>query len=290
MLLYHLSDKILDSILYPKVPENFLTKLGVEDNKTPRVCFCPSIGDCLKAMSAPIKGKIFHVYITHVKDPYKPTIKEVPDCEVTKECWSTQPTRIQRIYDIKVLNTKKENPKNVYTYGDNKAQLFDWHYVILPNWYKDLFKFNNHLNTFKYDRYPDFDFYTIKDAYELEETKIGICWDYVVDEASWLESKGISYDCYYTNLVDKKGSTIATHTYILIPWKGKNIYFESSWEKYKGLYFISSYKVVEKILKKQFGANKAYTTKYLPLESVGCTDKEFFKYLIDFGVNPYEQI
>lgn len=286
MLLYHLSDKILDSTLYPKVPENFLTKNGFEDIKTPRICFCPSIGDCLKAMSSNIKGKIFHVYITHIKSPYKPTKNEVPDCEITKEYWALQPTKIRRIYDIKVLNNKKENPKNIYTYGNNKAQLYDWHYIVLPNWYKDLFKFNKHLNSFKYDIYPDFDYYTIKDAYELEETKIGICWDYVVNEATWLENKNLPYKCYYTNCVDKKGDTLAIHTYILIPWKDKYIYFESSWERYQGLHFVNSYKTIEKILKKILWASKVYTTKYLPLESIGYTDKEFFKYLTDFGVDP----
>ena len=49
MTLFHLSEKPLPKIIYPRVPDNFLTQEGIEDNTIPRVCFSPSIVHCLMA-------------------------------------------------------------------------------------------------------------------------------------------------------------------------------------------------------------------------------------------------
>lgn len=126
--LYFLSDKNMNNqTLYPRIPSNFLTKNGYEDNTTKRVCFATSIDKALIALSQNLKGKEFYVhtittpsYNTHI-----PTTKEVPDCKITGEVWVTTPVKIKAISKIKVVEDGDNEFE--YTYGDShKATLYDW--------------------------------------------------------------------------------------------------------------------------------------------------------------------
>ena len=105
--------------LEPRVPQNFLTLHGYEDNTTKRVCFSTSI-----------KGKIFYVH-EPVKKPTSikvPTKKQVPDVAHTHEVWVTEPVTLKVTGKIVVKDAK---PKELhYFYGDNQeAVLYGWNYT-----------------------------------------------------------------------------------------------------------------------------------------------------------------
>ncbi len=128
--LYFISqNESMDEVLLnPRIPDNYMTKNGYEDNKTPRVCFCPSIGDCLTALSMDCKGKTFYV---HIADPdgnydvYKPTKDQVPDVNITHELWIKTPVTLKYVGDIICTAVNRCGEK--YTYGDNKeAELYRW--------------------------------------------------------------------------------------------------------------------------------------------------------------------
>ena len=132
--LYTISENNLDGkTLTPRIPENFLTKNGYEDNKTKRVCFSTSISKCLTALSQNCTNKEFFV---HVPDPskeydiYKPTKDEVPDVIITDEHWILNPVNLICIGKIICTGDDGKDGKK-YTYGDGKfAELYGWKY----NW------------------------------------------------------------------------------------------------------------------------------------------------------------
>ena len=125
---YHISEKEI-KLLIPKVPKNFLTENGYEENKTKRICVCPNIDCCLRAMSKNIKERIFYVYSIETDDFYSPTPKEVPDVLITQEKWIKREIKPKFEMKIKVLEPIL-NKKYKYKYDNGKkhAFLYDWNY------------------------------------------------------------------------------------------------------------------------------------------------------------------
>lgn len=129
--LYFLSEENKDGqLLSPRVPDNYLTKNGYEDNKTSRVCFAPSINKALIGLSNNLKGKKLYVHIPKRGDNYnvyKPSIKEVPDANITGEVWIKEDVKIECIGCIDVTNANDTSYS--YTYGDNNtAKLYSWNW------------------------------------------------------------------------------------------------------------------------------------------------------------------
>ena len=118
----------LPNVIYPRIPNNYLTKFGYEDNVTKRVCMSTSISGCLAALSANIQGMQFNVYTSQI-DAYKPTIEEVPDCKITNEVWSTEPVKLQYMCKIKVLSAY--DTQYEYSTKDFSAALYKWAYEII---------------------------------------------------------------------------------------------------------------------------------------------------------------
>ena len=114
--------------LIPRIPDNFLTKNGYEDNKTKRVCFCTNIGKCLTALSMNCTGKEFYVYQPNKSENYKvikPTIEQVPDINITGERWICEPVDLVCIGKIKC--TGDDGKEGIqYKYGNNTAELYGW--------------------------------------------------------------------------------------------------------------------------------------------------------------------
>lgn len=125
--LYHLSNDNLDGkTLHPRIPDNYMTKNGYEDAKTPRTSFSTFIDGCLRGMSYNCTGKEFYVNIpTGNYTVVSPTIKQVPDVKITKEKWITTPVKVKCIGKIKVTGDRGE-PGMKYKYGNNEAELYDW--------------------------------------------------------------------------------------------------------------------------------------------------------------------
>ena len=113
--------------LKPKVPVNFFTKNGYEDSKTKRVCFAPSIDQCLMGMSYNCTGKEFYVHIPDSDVSFTtPSQKDVPDSKITGEIWATDEVKLRCVGKIKVLKDKG-TPGKKFTYGNNKtAELYEW--------------------------------------------------------------------------------------------------------------------------------------------------------------------
>lgn len=135
--LYFISESDIDGeTLKPRVPKNYLTESGYEDNTTPRICFSDDPGKNLTALSQNVKGKIFYVYEpdeTARQNLYKPNSKAVPDQKITNEMWVTEPTTIHKVGSILCIGDDG-NDGMKYTYGDGKtAELYGWNYVWLDD-------------------------------------------------------------------------------------------------------------------------------------------------------------
>ena len=119
-------------IIKPTVPDNYMTKNGYEDGKTPRVCFAPTINQCLMALTRKYPGAEFYVYTPSKKyNTHKATKKEVPDSNITEETWILEPVSVNCVGKIKVIKDKGEKGHK-YTYGNNTAELYDWEWKEIP--------------------------------------------------------------------------------------------------------------------------------------------------------------
>lgn len=133
--LFFISEDDLDGeILEPRIPDNFFTKNGYEDAKTKRVCFAPTVDQCLMGLSQNLEGKEFFVYspVEEIDEDtiYMPATDEVPDAEITNEIWITSPVQIKKVGKIKVLKDSGLDGHQ-FTYGDQTAELYDWDYIWL---------------------------------------------------------------------------------------------------------------------------------------------------------------
>ena len=113
--------------LIPRIPRNFLTDNGFEDNKTKRVCFAQSIDKCLLGLSMNCKGKIFYVHTPVGQfNVIHPTKAQVPDVHITGETWVCEPVKIECLGKIKVIDDDGL-PGRKYTYGNGlEAELYGW--------------------------------------------------------------------------------------------------------------------------------------------------------------------
>lgn len=137
MKFYHVSEQnIHNKILYPRVPDNYMTNIGAEENETPRVCFAETIDGALAALGQNIEGKKFYVYtadITNQRFLTNLTIVQknyVPDARHTKEMWVLDPVRIKLDCMIKVGEADRPLP---YKYKEGskeyKTELWSWKYT-----------------------------------------------------------------------------------------------------------------------------------------------------------------
>lgn len=124
-----------ESVIKPRIPDNFLTRNGYEDKKTPRVCFSTSINGCLRGLSQNLTNTEFYVYMPDgVYDIKTPSLNQVPDSQITNERWITTPVTLKKIGKIKVIGDTGEDGL-VYTYGNNKtAELYDWNWEWLEKY------------------------------------------------------------------------------------------------------------------------------------------------------------
>jgi hypothetical protein len=126
--LIFLSETNMDGkTLTPRIPKNFFTENGFEDNKTKRVCFAQSIDKCLMGLSMNCKGKEFYVHVP--VGSFKvvhPTKAQVPDVHITGEAWICEPVKIECLGKIKVIGDDGK-PGRKYTYGNGiEAELYGW--------------------------------------------------------------------------------------------------------------------------------------------------------------------
>ncbi len=138
--IYHVSTENLDGkILHPRIPNNKLTEHDLEENKTPRVCFCKSIDKCLMALSDNLKDKEFYVHIPADETEYQDVSKhQVADAKVTKEKWVLCDVKLICIGKIKVHEAKDKaymyNFKDVNKEVVKKMEMDPKAYLHKWNW------------------------------------------------------------------------------------------------------------------------------------------------------------
>ncbi|MDD2181110.1 MAG: hypothetical protein PHW32_01945 [Bacilli bacterium] len=128
---YHLSESNLNNkILYPRIPQNFMTRNAYEENSTKRVSFSTSISGALTGISSNLDGKEFYI---HEPISYDNLIlkeisnDQVPDQSLTDEIWVLNPVKLKVIGKIKVINSKSDTYK--YKYGKFTAETYNWNYI-----------------------------------------------------------------------------------------------------------------------------------------------------------------
>ncbi len=129
-ILYHLSESNLDGkVLYPRIPNNFMTANGYEDNTIKRISFSKSINGALVGISSNLTGKIFYVHIPDSKYSVKSidvTNDMVPDASLTEEVWVISKVKLQCIGKVKV--TKSHSKAKKYKLGEMWVDTYEWDY------------------------------------------------------------------------------------------------------------------------------------------------------------------
>lgn len=129
--LYFISTRENIKSLTPRIPDNFFTRKGYEDDKTPRVCFSTDIGKCLMALTMKCAGQKYYVYQPAGEyEVITPTKKQVPDVDITDEKWICEKVEVECIGEILCISDKGEDGIP-YTYGhknEYKAELYEWNW------------------------------------------------------------------------------------------------------------------------------------------------------------------
>lgn len=127
----------------PRIPKNYMTENGYEDNKTPRISFSTSIDGCLMGLGKNVSNQVFYVYQPVGK--YKvitPTIDQVPDVKITKERWICEPVKLVRVGKIRAIDENGPHDDGIpYTYGKNgehEAKLYHWGWKWIKQFEYDL--------------------------------------------------------------------------------------------------------------------------------------------------------
>ena len=130
-MVYFVSKEYLGNkiILKPRVPLNFLTENGFEDNITPRVCASTSIDGCLTGLSMNLKDTRLFVYRSEEENFYIPNDVQVPDVELTGEVWFLEPVEWRYYREILVKDALESDERLLYKYGDNVAEVYRWEYI-----------------------------------------------------------------------------------------------------------------------------------------------------------------
>jgi len=61
-IIYVSQNELHKEILKPRIPKNYFTNNGYENNSIPRICFSNNVQNCLMALSDKLNGKVFYVY------------------------------------------------------------------------------------------------------------------------------------------------------------------------------------------------------------------------------------
>ena len=110
----------------PSVPE-FTSEY--EDSSTERICVCPYILGCIRALEIPesiivdkdgLDNKILHLYSASVNEQdlqlgfHQPSESEVPDVWITGEMWLLQPTKFVKEAEY-TISKQFDLPNSVYS-------------------------------------------------------------------------------------------------------------------------------------------------------------------------------
>jgi len=129
--LYFVSEKSNLNKLNPRIPQSIVE--DVENNNIKRVCFAPSIVQCLQAINAE-KSKEYYVYVPKKNlinyKIWKCQTKDVPYADLTDEYWCLDSIEVEPLYKIKVTQIL---PTNTFKYDEVYNYKILEVYVIEPS-------------------------------------------------------------------------------------------------------------------------------------------------------------
>ncbi|MCM1214070.1 MAG: hypothetical protein NC548_06070 [Lachnospiraceae bacterium] len=139
MVYYRLTpDDISGKIIDPKIPSNFMTSVGAEDNSIPRICVCPSIDLCILAVPMKTIGMEYYVNMIDIDESSLmiPDSAQVPDQKITKEAWIIDSIEMECIGKIKLLEVEDRRPHRYDYYNAvencvSTGYLYHWSYLWL---------------------------------------------------------------------------------------------------------------------------------------------------------------
>ena len=138
MKYFHLSQTNLDGItLVPRIPDNFMTKLGYEDSTIPRISVTPTIDNCILGIGYNrIKDGNKRFYV-HEPQDYKDiqvisnediiARKLTPDANITKESWIISNCKFICIGYIDITEPKEKYEVVLYN-GEEITKQYYWNY------------------------------------------------------------------------------------------------------------------------------------------------------------------
>jgi len=110
-----------DKTLKPRIPSNYLTDNGFEENNTPRISFSQTIDGALISLN---KNLIGHILFVHRPQPNqnlniinnKIIIKNdhVPDAQHTQELWVLNDVKLKLTSTIQAISSKKKKIRFMY--------------------------------------------------------------------------------------------------------------------------------------------------------------------------------
>ncbi|MDD2434828.1 MAG: hypothetical protein PHO63_01085 [Bacilli bacterium] len=95
-----------------------------------------------------------------------------------------------------------------------------------------------------------FDKYKLQSPDELQESRIGVCWDQVELERYYFNNSGIDVKTYYMVYYDN--AKCPTHTFLTYKLDHKVYWFEHSWDRHKGIHEYNNLKELLVDVRKKF--------------------------------------
>lgn len=122
--------------------------------------------------------------------------------------------------------------------------------------------------------------YILQSPFELDKSKIGVCWDQVEYEREYFKQNNINSETYF--LIYFGESNFPTHTFITFKEEEKHYWFEHSWEPYQGIHEYKS----------EIGLLRDVKLKFIKSESIDETNYQniiIYKYYApQYGISADE--
>lgn len=105
--------RLKDNILYPRIPDNRLTRNGLEESVTKRICVSQSLIGCLHSTEIYYFCKTIYLYscLIDSNKVIQPSEKQVNDVIWTGEEWIVEPVEMKL---VTILHVKKELISDTY--------------------------------------------------------------------------------------------------------------------------------------------------------------------------------
>ena len=139
--LYHLSEVNCDGVTFDPRPMDKERVMDGENWRIPRICVSTSIDGALSALLDCVTmpyGKRLWVHVPididslfNSRNVYKPTLKQVPDADVTGEHWLTAPVKMKTIGQVEVIDIDEDASLHYNWLGeDTEIDRFKWRWTI----------------------------------------------------------------------------------------------------------------------------------------------------------------